>query len=519
MTMPTGIDAAFAIPDSGAGPATVYMTRGGWVVEHEAAATAPPVRGTSLGELWPQLPAAFRLGIDAACGTGTARVYLFKGGNCVLYDVRANEPVGGASPVPIVNKFPGLRDRPEFTQGIDAGLPAPDGTVYLFRGRNCLNYDLEFNEILDEGTIADYWQNSAFPDPAINDGVTAAFSFPATSNGSLIPLGGREFVDCDVDRHRVTSGSRLLRDRWPYRALVAAANETDGTLWVLGADNGQLVRQIGLGSYLGGAAISPDGFQALVPSFENSPGELYIVDITSGAIRAVEVGRTPYGVTGSPDGLSAYIANLSGNSVSLVDLTTDATRTAAVGSDPSDVAVSPDGSIAYVPCKGSGTIAVVDTATGTKTRDFDGDIGPEAIAITPDGRYLGVISRDGTNGYLLSVNSATGSSRSLRIGQDARAVAASPDSQLLFATDTGPAIRIANAATATAVRDIQLDGKLTWLALSPDGEHLHVTTLRSPGPVPVVLRVDVASGEVLEEYELESSPSSDIHLGAGLAWG
>ena len=66
-------------------------------------------------------------------------------------------------------------------------------------------------------------------------------------------------------------------------------------------------------------------------------------------IATVRVGTLPDGVTVSPDGSHAYVANGNGNSVSVIDTATNTVAaTIPVGAAPWGVAFSPDGSHAYV---------------------------------------------------------------------------------------------------------------------------------------------------------------------------
>ncbi|MER7468378.1 cell surface protein [Streptomyces sp. NPDC097981] len=513
--VPRGIDAAFSVPDSGETRAGIHMVRGGWAVRHDAASVAPPTRGAAARELWPNLPGAYLNGFDAACSTATARVYLFKGSTCFLYDMERNEPVGGAGPVPIGDKFPGLRkDAPDFADGIDAGLPAPDGTIHLFRGSRCVNYDIEFDEVLLQGQIGDIWRNTAYPDSEVYGGVAAAFCHPATSNGYLVAPDGKRYVECDTDRHRVTSGTKLLRDRWPYRTFLGVVDSTEELLRVYDADTGQQIRQTSIGRSQN-VSFSPDGFLALVPTYQS--GQLALVDVTAGTLKTVPAGSNAYGLGALPDGSAAYVGSLDGPYVQVVDLATGASIPVDVGSDTGALLPSPDGSHVYVTCRSTDDVAVVDTATRQVVRRADGGSRPTEAAITPDGTVLGLVNRSSGSSFVaLRSTSGGGGPRLVEVGRDLACVAASPDSRLFYAADLGPDVRVVDIATASVVGSVRVEGERpNSVVVSPDGEHLFVVGYRGDS----VKKMSVSSGEEVASFPLGAQLFEYAYLGIGPAWG
>ncbi|MFJ3927646.1 cell surface protein [Streptomyces sp. NPDC090022] len=510
-----GIDAAFSIPDSGGSRAAVFMVRGGWAVQYDAASVAPPTRGTALRELWPKLPAAYLNGFDAACSTDTARVYLFKGATCVLYDMERNEPVGGSGPVPIGDKFPGLRkDAPEFADGVDAGLPAPDGTVHLFRGSRCVNYDIEYDEVVVQGPIADIWRNPAYPDSEVYGGVAAAFSHPATSNGYLLTTDGKRYVECDTDRHRVTSGTELLRDRWPYRTFLGVVDSTEELLRVFDADTGQQIRQASIGRSQN-VSFSQDGFLALAPTYQS--GQLALVDVTAGTLQTVPAGSNAFGLGVLPDGSAAYVGSLDGPDIRVIDLATGASVPVDVGSDTTALLPSPDGRHVHVTCRSTDDVAVVDTATRQVVRRADGGFRPTEAAITPDGSVLGLVNRTSGSSFVALVNAAGGGGpRLVEVGRDLSCVAPSPDSQLFYAADLGPDVRVIHIATASVVDSVRVEGERpNSVVVSPDGAYLFVVGYRGSS----VKKMSLSGGEEVASFPLGAQLFEYAYLGIGPAWG
>ncbi|MCC3773259.1 cell surface protein [Streptomyces sp. UNOB3_S3] len=518
---PAGINAAFSVPDSGDAPAAVYMIRGGWAVQYDAASTAPPRRGTTLRELWPQLPATYLGGVDATCSTDTQRVYFFKGSTCVLYDIAKNEPVGGAAPVQIGDKFPGLRNgAPDFTQGVDAGMAASDGTVYLFRGGQFVNYDLDGDEVLEQGTLEKDWANASYPDSEVYGGVVAAFNHPATRNGYLVAPGGTRSVECDTDpdAHRVTSGAKALRDRWLHRTFLSVLDGSDGRLWVFDADSGQRIRQSQVGVEPGGVVISPDGFRTLSTAKGDGGGEgnLALLDITAGTLRTVGAGVWPYRVTVLPDGSAAYVTNPLAGTAHAIDLTTGAARSIDVGPSPDGIVASPEGDRVYVATDGDPVVAVVDPTTNTVGRRFGGPITAMCTALTPDGNTLCFGIHSGVNAVAVAMTAGAGDPPLVPVGQSPEQLAPSPDAAFVYVANRGHEIKVIDVQAVREVTPVRTPRDRTnAVAVSPDGGFLFVTSERADS----VQKLPVNGGDPVAEFPLGAALGNNAYLAIGPAWG
>ncbi|MGW4028885.1 cell surface protein [Streptomyces sp. NPDC004838] len=510
--VPSGIDAAFGVPGT-AGP-LIYFVRGGWAVEHDAGAVAPPLRGAAVADLWPKLPAAYRGGFDGACATDGPEVHFFQGATTVRYDVVKNEPVGGTSPVPIGSRFPGLnKDAPDFTQGIDAGVPNPDGTLYLFRGERCVVYDPETDEVLDHGTIAEIWRTPEFPDAEVYQGVVAAFSHPATSNGYLVTRDGVRAAQCNTDRSKITSAPGLLRERWPYRTFLSVTDNTEELLRVYDAASGQQILQTTIGRS-GQVTFSVDGFLGFAPVYRDR--SLVVCDLTAGTVDTVDLGGSPYGVTALPDGSAVYVGDLDGPQIRSVDLATGAVTSIQAGGTPSALVAAPDSRSVYVSCRGSGDVAVVDTASGTVVRRLGDLTTPTDVVVTPDGRNLAVLDpTSGSSFVALLTTSGTGTARLVPTGRDLMGIAAFPDSRTVYAADLGPEVRVIDVPSASQKGTVTTTGRASSVAVTPEGDRLFVVAYTAD----VVQIFDPVSGERDGEIPLGSALTDYGYLSTGLAWG
>ncbi len=137
-------------------------------------------------------------------------------------------------------------------------------------------------------------------------------------------------------------------------AIDAAANEADEPFVDLGENKGPIQ-----------VAVSPDN-QTLAVSAQLS-GEVFIIDVSDPAnrrvTRTVAVAAAPWHLAFTPDGNSVYVANNGANRVSAIDVTT-------------------------------GAVTEIGDGTGT-----DGLAGPHGIAVTKEGDFVFVSSRNVLGAY------------------------------------------------------------------------------------------------------------------------
>jgi len=92
-------------------------------------------------------------GLDAVVNWGDGKVYFFKGGYCIRFDIRKNRADKGF-PKPIYSHFRGLI----WADGIDDAVNWGNGKVYFFRGRQYIRYD-----VINEKADIDYPKNIESP--------------------------------------------------------------------------------------------------------------------------------------------------------------------------------------------------------------------------------------------------------------------------------------------------------------------------------------------------------------------
>ena len=124
----------------------------------------------------------------------------------------------------------------------------------------------------------------------------------------------------------------------------------------------------------------------------------------------------------------AYITNQDSNNVSVIDTATNTvTATVPVGHSPEGVAVSPDGTKVYVTSRlfsyvpggwgdddieietlvETGIVSVIDTATNNVTASVNVGVGPQGVAVSPDGTKVYVTNEGSDTGAISTVSVLT----------------------------------------------------------------------------------------------------------------
>jgi DNA-binding beta-propeller fold protein YncE len=208
-------------------------------------------------------------------------------------------------------------------------------------------------------------------------------------------------------------------------------------------------------------AMTPDGSLALIANSAKpdpaDPGktvplnELHLLDLTANPPRVtghVNVGSQPSGISITPDGKLALVANRAGGTVSVLRIAGQAVthlgevKVGEPATSASDVAIAPDGKVALVSLQKASLLTELKI-DGEKVeptgRKFSVYGQPYRVIITPDGRFA-VTSGAGysTNGIDLDAVSVVDlkadpprAVQHLTTGSGPESVEISPDGQLL----------------------------------------------------------------------------------------
>ena len=253
--------------------------------------------------------------------------------------------------------------------------------------------------------------------------VTANQRHDPADPSKLVPGNGMAVVDLSSNPPRVlatlNTGSGpagVSINRAGTLALVA--NRAEGTLSVYRIQNGTTVAPAGkveigpVSSEVSHVAFTPDGRHALVTRYGDHMVNVLSIDndkVTK-TNREITTGVRPYGLSITPDGRWAVVANIGrgtgdADTVSLVDLGREPWRivdTISVGQTPEGIQTSPDGRFAAVtvmngsnkppgsPFHGHGLVRMLRIADGRLSVVSEARIGAwaQGAAFSLDGRTL-----------------------------------------------------------------------------------------------------------------------------------
>ncbi|MCQ8186164.1 YncE family protein [Parvularcula maris] len=184
---------------------------------------------------------------------------------------------------------------------------------------------------------------------------------------------------------------------------LIVGNKAEDTVSFIDLETGEERARLETGRYPHEIAVSPDGSTAVVVSYRGegyNGRSLHVFDVAD-ATKSTETklggAAALHGLKWIPGTDSVIVTAEATKNVAILNPTRDGRRAEYISTDQDGshmVAVSPDGSTAYVANIASGSFTVVDIATAMKVHDVEAGEGTEAIAVSPDGKRLFV----GNNG-------------------------------------------------------------------------------------------------------------------------
>ena len=305
---------------------------------------------------------------------------------------------------------------------------------------------------------------------------------------------------------------------------------------------------VGDGPFLvGQLAITPDGRTVYavkggtvipISTATNRPGKPIYVGRPRRGFNAAFIAITP-------DGKTAYVANdisrsggLSGTSVVIPISTATNTPGQPIhlpgdgGLGPDEIAITPDGKTAYVVSDNQpGTITPISTATNTPGQPISvGGVHPFRIAVTPDGKTAYVLSSTkgifskNSRAEVTPVSTATntpGKAISLPALGGYGFIAITPDGKTAYVTTMNPRTVIPiSTATNTAGKPIKIsDGPVnpigSEIAITPDGKTAYALSGANT-VIPISTATNTPGPPILFasdcRYQLIASPELSIAI-------
>lgn len=214
-------------------------------------------------------------------------------------------------------------------------------------------------------------------------------------------------------------------------------------------------------------------------------GVVYRFDATGRTIgSSLVVGSAPAHVALNPAGTVAYVANQTGQSVSVIEVATN-TVTGTIplsGAEVYNLRVSPDGSRLYV-TREDGTLYVIDTATNGVVTTIPVGQGANGLAFNPTKPILYVSAIQ--SGTVTAINTQSNSVvATFAVGGMPQRIAVSPSGTELYVANETSGLNIIDLSSG-AVSSVALGGTAIGLALTTPGDYLYVA-LANSGTVKIV---------------------------------
>ncbi|MFF5213006.1 hypothetical protein [Streptosporangium sp. NPDC000396] len=384
-----------------------------------------------LSKRWPALPEPFTQGFDATLTTPTDNPWtlVFRGRQCLRL-----HPVNGtvAEVTTIASRFPGLPGA--FTTGIDAALPAAGGNrVYLFRGDQCALYDMRTPALEEVKSLADTWTGLREKAPDFVNGIAAATYDP--KSGKVFLFSGAHYTRADLSTRAVElDATPVDNTSWPglvpaftpgHVCVSTAAGDQDGA-FIVDLESRTITYHNGMRS----ACSSPNGRYLYTTNPRYHQRECY--DMATGRPVRTATASTwnPSPVIFSRDGRFAFYTEGEGGWVRIVhtgtftpvhegavdkdsvqeDISRESGSAASdpLAPDPFPLALGPDGRRVYIGRDGRwGEVLEFDLDEKMQRQIFQiPDAGAMvSLAVSPDSPIAHVALTDGV--VAIDLNSAT----------------------------------------------------------------------------------------------------------------
>lgn len=227
-----------------------------------------------------------------------------------------------------------------------------------------------------------------------------------------------------------------------------------------------------------------------------------IMDITTRVVVAtIPVGNSPSGVAVNADGSKAYAANSYGNSVSFIDVAKKkVSATVHVGRKPSAVVVTTDGSTLYVANEKSNSVSVVSTAVPGVTQTVAVGKAPVALAVNSSGTQVYAV--DSRDNDVSIINTSTNRVTKVAVGNNPSGIAVNESGTLAYVTNQDDNTVTVIALSTNATTTVAVGNAPIGVAVNPSGSRVYVAN-NSDNTVSVI---DADSNRVLHTIPVGDSP-------------
>jgi YVTN family beta-propeller protein len=219
--------------------------------------------------------------------------------------------------------------------------------------------------------------------------------------------------------------------------LPDAASEGEGgnSIGVFDLRRAERVGTIGLGRYHRPHGLAAHSGGRLFVTCESQRTLLILRTEDHSILHAVDVGQDlPHLAAVSPDGRTAFTANLGAGTLTAVDVMMGEVLSQVKGLDrPEGMAFSPDGRLLCVANRRGDALSIVDTTRLDVIARVPTGHGPMRVAVTPDGRRGAFALYDDDAVQVIDLD-AREVAHTVPVGRGPAATAMSADGRVLFAS-------------------------------------------------------------------------------------
>lgn len=213
---------------------------------------------------------------------------------------------------------------------------------------------------------------------------------------------------------------------------------------------------------------------------------------TNNLVATIPVGTNPVGITLTPDGAFAYVANQTyPGSVSVINTQSNTvTSTIPVGPFPTGMAITPNGRFVYaVDSTSPGAVSVIDTTVNSVVATIPEGVFPNWVAISPDGMFAYVTNAFSTPAYISVISTATNTEvATIPVGQQPTGIAITPNGAFAYVADgygSADSVYVIDLRTNTVVSTIPVGINPGRVSITRDGAFAYVSNFNS-GSVSVI---------------------------------
>src|SRR5438093_72845 len=217
------------------------------------------------------------------------------------------------------------------------------------------------------------------------------------------------------------------------------------------------------------------------------------------------------GVSPSAGAPTAYVVNLA-DGVSVINTGTNTiVTTVTAGTGPQAVAITPDGRFAYVVNLTSNDVSVINTATNTVAATVAVGFGPFGVAITPNGAfaYVTAFGDRCANGGVWVISTATNAVvATVPLAGCTTGVAIAPDGALAYVTHSAlsgtsaNSVSVIETATNTVVATVSVGAVPVGVVVTPNGAFAYVTNSNAN----TVSMIETATNTVVATLDVGVGP-------------